>query len=92
MPTKVKAVKGSKVSKKTNNVGKSNSVAEGAVTEPEHVLPQGASDMEVTEDVDTRAVVKTKVESVNSWYAIIAINIRLNVPRKFPVLPPRRCR
>merc|ERR1712079_921934 len=35
---------GSKVSKKTNNVGKSNSVAEGAVTE----------------DVDTRAVVKNK--------------------------------
>ena len=89
MPTKVKAVKGSKVSKKTNNVGKSNSVAEGAVTEPEHILPQGASDMEVTEDVDTRAVVKTKVESVNSLYVI---NIRLNVPRKFPVLPPRRCR
>ena len=86
MPTK----KGAKVSKKANNVGKSNSVAEGAVTEPEHVLPQGASDMEVTEDVDTRAVVKTKVESVNySWYVI---NIRLNVPRKFPVLPPRRCR
>ena len=89
MPTKVKAVKGSKVSKKTNNVGKSNSVAEGAVTEPEHILPQGASDMEVTEDVDTRAVVKTKVESVNSLYVI---NIRLNVPRKFLVLPPRRCR
>ena len=73
----------------THNVGKSNSVAEGAFTEPEHVLPQGASDMEVTEDVDTRAVVKTKVESVNSLYVI---NIRLNVPRKFPVLPPRRCR
>ena len=65
MPTKVKAVKGSKVSKKTNNVGKSNSVAKGAVTESEPVLRQGASDMEVAEDVDSRTVVKTKVEHVN---------------------------
>ena len=65
MPTKVKAVKGSKVSKKTNNVGKSNSVAEGAVTEPEHVLPQGASNMEVAEDGDASTVAKTKVEHVN---------------------------
>ena len=51
--------------KNTHNVGKSNSVAKGAVTEPEHVLPQGASDMEVAEDVDSRTVVKTKVEHVN---------------------------
>ena len=61
MPTK----KGAKVSKKTNNVGKSNSVAEGAVTEPELVLSQGASNMEVAEEGDARTVAKTKVEYVN---------------------------
>ena len=49
----------------THNVGKSNSVAKGAVTESEPVLRQGASDMEVAEDVDSRTVVKTKVEHVN---------------------------
>ena len=45
--------------KNTNNVGKSNSVAKGAVTEPELVVPQGFSD---AEDVYTRTAVKTKVE------------------------------
>ena len=61
MPTK----KGAKVSKKTNNVGKSNSVAKGAVTEPELALSQGASNMEIAEEGDTRTVAKTKVEHVN---------------------------
>ena len=51
--------------KNTHNVGKSNSVAKGAVTESEPVLRQGASDMEVAEDVDSRTVVKPKVEHVN---------------------------
>ena len=61
MPTK----KGAKVSKKTNNVGKSNSVAEVAVTEPELALSQGASNMKIAEEGDTRTVAKTKVEHVN---------------------------
>ena len=72
--------------KNTNNAGKSNSVAKGAVTEPELVVPQGVSD---AGDVYTTAV-KTKVEHVN--YSLCVININLNVPRKFSVLPPRRCR
>lgn len=48
--------------KNTNNAGKSNSVAKGAVTEPKVVLPQGVSD---AGDVYTRTAVKTKVEHVN---------------------------
>ena len=76
--------------KNTNDVGKSSSVAKSAVTEPELVSPQGVSDMEVAEDVDTRTVVKAKVEHVNySWYVS---NMKLNAPRKSSVLLPRRCR
>ena len=48
--------------KNAQDVGKSSSVAKSAVTEPELNSPQGVSDMEVAEDVDTRTVVKTKVE------------------------------